>query len=245
MRYAREELHEPAGLGALLRGLIARHVDSVLLDPYANSFSFTPADMACNPGAWLNDNTTRIDPASGARVNAMRVGVFERKWEMDSLSSVLRLGRLYHDATGDVTPFGARWREAVALIVSTFQEMQRPLTAANYTRCNYTFTTLTREPKDTSAHGIGRAHRWTGMVRTSFLPSDDSPRLPYHIPGNALAVVELRGASALLRASTCPAAGAAAAAAAAAGAAADGANNATRMALPHSGRAPRGGVQRL
>ena len=94
MRYAREELHEPAGLGALLRGLIARHVDSVLLDPYANSFSFTPADMACNPGAWLNDNTTRIDPASGARVNAMRVGVFERKWEMDSLSSVLRLGRL-------------------------------------------------------------------------------------------------------------------------------------------------------
>ena len=83
-----------------------------------------------------------------------------------------------------------RWRDAVALIVSTFQEMQRPLTAANYTRCNYTFTTLPREPKDTSAHGIGRAHRWTGMVRTSFLPSDDSPRLPYHIPGNALAVVD-------------------------------------------------------
>ena len=102
----------------------------------------------------------------------------------------------------------------MALIVSTFQEMQRPLTAANYTRCNYTFTTLTREPKDTSAHGIGRAHRWTGMVRTSFLPSDDSPRLPYHIPGNALAVVELRGVSALLRASTCTAAGGGAAAAA-------------------------------
>ena len=75
--------------------------------------------------------------------------------------------------------------------MATFTEMQRPLTAANYTRCNYTFSTLTREPKDTSAHGIGRAHRWTGMVRTSFLPSDDSPRLPYHVPGNAMAVVEL------------------------------------------------------
>jgi meiotically up-regulated gene 157 (Mug157) protein len=37
------------------------------------------------------------------------------------------------------------------------------------------------------------------MVRTSFLPSDDSPRLPYHIPGNAFAVVELRGAAAMLR----------------------------------------------
>ena len=37
------------------------------------------------------------------------------------------------------------------------------------------------------------------MVRTSFLPSDDSPHLPYHIPGNAFAVVELRGIAPLLR----------------------------------------------
>ena len=62
-----------------------------------------------------------------------------------------------------------------------------------------TFQTLTHEPKDTSAHGIGRAHRYTGMVRTAFLPSDDSPRLAYHVPGNAFAVVELRGAAAMLR----------------------------------------------
>ena len=37
------------------------------------------------------------------------------------------------------------------------------------------------------------------MVRTSFLPSDDSPRLPYHIPDNAFLVVELRGVASLLR----------------------------------------------
>ena len=38
------------------------------------------------------------------------------------------------------------------------------------------------------------------MIRTSFLPSDDSVRLSYHIPGNAFAVVELKGVAAMLRA---------------------------------------------
>jgi meiotically up-regulated gene 157 (Mug157) protein len=42
------------------------------------------------------------------------------------------------------------------------------------------------------------------MVRTSFLPSDDNPRLNYHVPGNAFAVVELRGAAKLLRALHAP-----------------------------------------
>ena len=82
--------------------------------------------------------------------------------------------------------------------------------------------TLTYEPKDTSPHGIGRNHRWTGMIRTSFLPSDDSPRLPYFVPANAFACTELRGVAALLRnlstsspSSAATAAGPAAAAAAA------------------------------
>ena len=29
----------------------------------------------------------------------------------------------------------------------------------------YTFQTLTTENKDTASHGIGRFHRWTGMIR--------------------------------------------------------------------------------
>jgi meiotically up-regulated gene 157 (Mug157) protein len=60
------------------------------------------------------------------------------------------------------------------------------------------------------------------MIRTSFLPSDDSPRLPYFVPANAFACTELRGVAALLRnlstsspSSAATAAGPAAAAAAA------------------------------
>ena len=200
IRYAKAEPGDD-GIGGLIRGLIRRHVDSVLLDPYANSFTYTPSDIVCDPGAWFTDNSTKLDPSgSGQRVNGMSQGVFQRKWEMDSLSSVLRLGRLYHEATGDAAPFAnTRWLGAVELILQTFEEQQRPLTPDNFTRVNYTFQTLTQEPKDTSAHGIGRGHRWTGMIRTSFLPSDDSVRLPYHIPGNAFAVVELNGTAAMLR----------------------------------------------
>lgn len=188
--YLRFAKQEPDGIGALLRGLISRHVESVLADPYANSFSFSPEDIACDTGAWLKDNTTKLNQ-DGERVDAMSVAVHQRKWEMDSLASVLRLARGYFEATGDQSPLDARFVEATRAIVTTFREMQKPLTADNFTSVNYTFKTLTTEPKDTSPHGIGRGHRWTGMVRTSFLPSDDSPRFNYHIPGNAYAAVEL------------------------------------------------------
>ena len=63
---------------------------------------------------------------------------------MDSLSSVLRVGRLYYEATGDARPFGARWTEAVDTVIETYYAMQRPLVPANWTQQNYTFETLTR-----------------------------------------------------------------------------------------------------
>tara|TARA_B110000208_G_scaffold173211_1_gene216830 strand:- start:177 stop:1781 length:1605 start_codon:yes stop_codon:yes gene_type:complete len=200
MRFAKAE---PNGIGSLLRGLILRHVDSVLLDPFANSFDYftTKADcLECNSGGWMKDNTTFHDVKTGRRKNAMVVGIHQRKWEMDSLCSMLKIGRMYHDATEDTTPFSnARWKDAVRLVIATLRTMQTPLGPSNFTDTNYTFQELTQEPKDTSPHGIGRNHRWTGMVRTSFLPSDDSVRFPYHIPGNAFAVVELRGVVPLLR----------------------------------------------
>jgi meiotically up-regulated gene 157 (Mug157) protein len=38
---------------------------------------------------------------------------------MYSLSSVLKLGRLYFAATSDATPFDADWRQAVKSIIET------------------------------------------------------------------------------------------------------------------------------
>ena len=197
MPYVRFAKEEPDGIGAFLRGIILRYVDSVLLDPYANSFDYSYADRKCNMGAWTRDNTTMLK--HGKRVNGMQLGIHQRKWEMDSLCSVMKLGRLYFEATGDATPFDSRWREAIKLILHTFRQMQSPLDPTNFTQVNYTFQTVTTEPKDTAAHGIGRNHRWTGMIRTLFMPSDDSTRLPYFVPANAFAVTELRGTARLLR----------------------------------------------
>ena len=87
MPYIRFARAEPDWVGSLLRGLIQRHVESVLLDPYANSFSFSADDIVCNLGAWTKDNTSRLTVA-GERINAMSVGIHQRKWEMDSLWSV-------------------------------------------------------------------------------------------------------------------------------------------------------------
>ena len=60
---------------------------------------------------------------------------------------MLKVSRLYYEATNDASPFDARWRDAVALIVDTFRVMQTPLGASNFTETNYTFQSLTHEPK--------------------------------------------------------------------------------------------------
>ena len=65
--YLRDAKSEPDGIGLLLRGLLRRHINAVLHDPYANSITFSAEDIACNTDSWLNDNTTMLDP-QGVRV---------------------------------------------------------------------------------------------------------------------------------------------------------------------------------
>src|SRR5688572_4951726 len=66
---------EDDALRKLVRGVINRQVACVLIDPYANAFLPT----AHPPSKWRTDHTD------------MRPGVFERKYELDSLCSVLPL----------------------------------------------------------------------------------------------------------------------------------------------------------
>ena len=122
MPYIRFAKKEPGGIGAFLRGIIRRYVESVLLEPYANSYEYSPADRRCNVNAWTLDNVTELK--HGKRVDRMKPGIHQLKWEMDSLCSVLKLGRLYFEATEDPSPFDGRWREAVGLILDTFYAMQ-------------------------------------------------------------------------------------------------------------------------
>jgi meiotically up-regulated gene 157 (Mug157) protein len=56
----------------------------------------------------------------------------------------------------------------------------------------YQFQRQASEPTDTLLHGVGHPAAETGMVKSAFRPSDDATTLPFLVPANAMAVVELR-----------------------------------------------------
>ncbi len=95
-------------LRALVRGLIWRQATCVLRDPYANAFYRTEERIS----QWKSDRTKMLP------------GVHERKYELDSLASVLRLAAGYFEATGDSTPFDGHFLASVDAILKTIQAEQ-------------------------------------------------------------------------------------------------------------------------
>ena len=167
LRYCRDD----ALLRRVVHGLIVRQARCILADPYANAFRPDPEGRFNEP----DDETEQ------------RPGVFERKFELDSLCYPLRLLRLFCAATGDdslyADPDVAR---AIAAILQTMQ-VEQDHTA----RSPYRF----RRPFfEFPFHDTDRAHPVapTGMVWTAFRPSDDGCAYNYLIPAQMFAVVELR-----------------------------------------------------
>lgn len=167
-------------LGRLLRGVVERQTRCVLIDPYANAFN---RDLVPSP-EHADDDTE------------MRPGVFERKWELDSLCSVVRLADGYWRATGDTAPFGAEWRAAARLIVHTMREQQRKDAPGPYRFQRRT----SWNPDSVPGNGYGNPVRATGLIVSLFRPSDDAAILPFLIPANMFAVVMLRRLASLHRA---------------------------------------------
>jgi meiotically up-regulated gene 157 (Mug157) protein len=156
----------------LLKGVVAKQVEFVLLDPYANAFYNDPNRVS----EWKDDLTT------------MKPGVHERKWEIDSLCYVIRLAYGYWKNTGDVSAFDARWQEAMRLIVKTFREQQR-----KENKGPYHFQREASSPTDTQfGNGYGNPTKKIGLIHSMFRPSDDSTIYPFLISSNMFAVVSLR-----------------------------------------------------
>jgi meiotically up-regulated gene 157 (Mug157) protein len=172
---------EDPALGSLLAGVVNRQVECVLLDPYANAFEPDPAKES----KWKSDLTE------------MKPGIHERKYELDSLCAVLRLSRGYYDATGDGSCFGGRWLEAVGAILDTIEREQH--LAPEGEKPFYTFARVGHLGSDTlPVRSNTYPGKNCGLSRCAFRPSDDSMVLPFLIPANAMAVVELRHAARLL-----------------------------------------------
>jgi meiotically up-regulated gene 157 (Mug157) protein len=168
LRFAKDDPE----LKRMIRGVVERQTACVLLDPYANAFNQDPTRSSEH----ADDDTL------------MKPGVFERKWELDSLCSVIRLAHGYWHATGDVAPFDTRWIESTRVILRTMREQQRKTGPGPYHFQRRT----SWNPDSVPGNGYGNPIHPVGLIVSLFRPSDDAAVFPFLIPANMFAVVALR-----------------------------------------------------
>ena len=162
-------------LRQLVAGVINKQTQCILKDPYANAFFDDETEVS----EWKSDHT------------AMKPGVHERKWEIDSLCYPIRLAYNYWKTTGDRAPFDASWHRAIRATLQTFREQQRKTDAGPYR-----FQRSTRHASDTlPMSGYGYPVKPVGLICSSFRPSDDATLFSFLIPSNFFAVVSLRQAA--------------------------------------------------
>ena len=104
-------------LSLLFRGAIATQAEYISRAPYCNAFQ-PPRDSHIPPV--IDHQTDRVHPLYDP------TDVFECKYELDSLASFLKLSRLYHEKTGDLTFITSTWLRAVALIIGVLEQQSEP-----------------------------------------------------------------------------------------------------------------------
>ena len=169
---------EDLALRKLVAGVIRRQTGCIRLDPYANAFY----SDSTKQGEWKTDHT------------AMKPGLHERKWELDSLCYPIRLAYHYWQTTGDTSPFDADWADAMQRILKTCREQQRKTDRGPYKFGRTTAWSTDTVPGD----GYGNPTRPVGLIHSIFRPSDDATVFPFLVPSNWFAVVSLRQAATMM-----------------------------------------------
>ncbi|MGI8908462.1 MAG: glycoside hydrolase family 125 protein [Candidatus Sumerlaeaceae bacterium] len=164
-------LGEDEQLAKMVQGLVRRHLRSILIDPYADAFTYTPISQT----------------EHSADLTTMKPGVFERKYAIDSLCYTLRLVFSYWSATGDAEVLDDEWQRAMRRVVEIWRLEQNHASDSGYR-----FQRLHCPDTDTLSHsGLGSPVAFTGMSWSGFRPGNT--RCEYHcnIPGQAFATVAL------------------------------------------------------
>lgn len=162
---------EDEELRRILKGLIARQMFYLSIDPYTNAFNETASDAHyrasddCDLNPWM----------------------WERKYELDSLCFPVQLLYAYWQETGHVDVFTDTCYRALASIVNLMITEQRHME-----RSPYRFVRDTDKETETLQNdGRGLPVNYTGMTWSAFRPSDDACLFGYNIPNNMFAVVIL------------------------------------------------------
>lgn len=154
----------------MVKGVLNRQANCVLIDPYANAFNEGPTGSE-----WDTDRTD------------MKPELHERKWEVDSLCYPVRLAYHYWKNTGDSSFFDENWQKAGKVIVETFKVQQR-----KNGKGPYHFQRRTEVSTDTAPlGGYGNPVKPVGLICSIFRPSDDATVYPFLIPSNYFAVASL------------------------------------------------------
>lgn len=156
-----EDRHQ---LISLLSGLLRRHWQCIVIDPYANAFNRLP-----DSSHWDEDETERDNPWA-----------WERKFELDSLSYGPDLAWRLWTATGDTSWADEQFVPAARAILATVATEQH-----HEERSSYFFRRAGVPAQDTlDREGRGSLTTPNGLVWAGFRPSDDACELGYNIPGN-------------------------------------------------------------
>lgn len=170
-------INDDPHLREMIKGLISRQFQCIILDPYANAFNQGP------DGSYWETDMTEMIPE-----------VHERKWEIDSLCYPMRLAYEYWKLTGDASIFDEKWLAAMEKILETFTAQQRKDGTTPYT-----FQRKTERQFDTlSNNGMGTPVKPCGLIASSFRPSDDATTFQFLVPSNFFAVSSLRKGAEIL-----------------------------------------------
>jgi uncharacterized protein len=165
-------------LGDVVAALVRRQSRQILTDPYANAFNRTP------DGAGHQTDDTEMTP-----------GVWERKYEVDSLAFPLQLAHQLWRATGRTDHLDDAFHAAATLVVTTLRTEQD-----HDALSTYRFQRFDCPPTDTLVRdGRGSPVAVTGMTWSAFRPSDDACVHHYNVPGNLFAAASLRDLGELAR----------------------------------------------
>lgn len=170
--------NEDAVLSVVIRGVINRQMQNILIDPYANAFNLEP-----NRKGYQTDETKQND------------WVWERKFELNSLLYPIQLLWAFWNTTRDESIFTPMIKDALKLIITTLQNEQNHTLRSPYQFFRRNGTELDNLPNQ----GKGNPVAETGMIWSAFRPSDDRCLYNYHIPSQMFAVVVLENLAEILR----------------------------------------------
>jgi len=186
---------EPNSLAALFRGVINAHSRYIKFSPYCHAYQPLPESgipLTTNGAFHQNKVNPPYDPKK----------TFDCKWELDSLASFLQLSSNYFNATGDLGPFEKyTWVDTVEVILDAVDAMRVGTYSADgedKTRSRLTnsghvnpigYTNRATETNSNDGYG-NPVTGHTGMIRSTFRPSDGQSLFADSSPVSVLTVVQ-------------------------------------------------------